>query len=58
MGSRGDVVKAGSVCMHIMGCLVVMMGSDEQMMGVNEEERKWMRCHCKPCDQSRDILLT
>ena len=40
MGHGGDVVESGSGCTYFMWHLVVVMGGDELVMDVDEEERK------------------
>ena len=40
MSCGGDVVGSGSGCRYFMWHLVVVMGGDELVMDVNEEERK------------------
>ena len=40
MGHGGDVVGSGSGCTYFTWHLVVVMGGDELVMDVDEEERK------------------
>ena len=40
MGHGGDVVGSGGGCRYFTWHLVVVMGGDELVMDVNEEERK------------------